>query len=79
MHLSGEALVKSWGTELLANSAMFGSMVLVALPDAVGWTWSPEHGTFTGPFDYSHAELLQDKLYHDHQIEVNTPSPLRIN
>ena len=74
MHLSGEALVKSWGTELLADAAMFGSMVLVALPDAVGWTWSPEHGTFTGPFDYSHAELLQDKLYHDHQIEVNTPS-----
>ncbi|CAI8058001.1 Probable L-cysteine desulfhydrase, chloroplastic [Geodia barretti] len=67
---AGEALVKSWGTELLANSSMFGSMVLVALPDAVGWTWSPEHGTFTGPFDYSHAELLQDKLYHNHQIEA---------
>ena len=60
----------SWGTELLADSAMFGSMVLVALPEAVGWTVTPEHRVFRGPYDYSHAEHLQNTLYHNHQIEV---------
>ena len=65
--------MKTWGTELLADSSMFVSMVLVALPETVGWTRSSEqHGVFRGPYDYSHAELLQNTLYHDHQIEVET-------
>ena len=31
--LLGELLVRSWGTQLLADSSFFGAMVVVALPE----------------------------------------------
>ena len=59
----GESLVTAWGTELLANAAMFGPMVLVALPEGILGE--------RGPYSYQHAETVQNSLYHHFNIEAN--------
>ncbi|XP_041348753.1 L-cysteine desulfhydrase-like [Gigantopelta aegis] len=59
---AGGMLAKSWGTALAAPQDMFGSMSLVRLPSSL--------------FDnddlvnYSKAEEIQNKLYHNYNIEV---------
>ena len=53
----------AWGTELLADAAMFGPMVLVALPEGILGE--------RGPYSYQHAETVQNSLYHHFNIEAN--------
>ena len=61
--LTGQVLVSAWGTELLADSTLFGPMVLVALPGGV------VRGQ-EGPYSYEHAETIQNRLYKQFNIEV---------
>ena len=61
--LIAELLQKAWDTELLCDVSMFGSMVLVALPDKLV-------GRATGSLTYADAEQIQDVLHHQFKIEV---------
>ena len=61
--LIAELLQKAWDTELLCDVSMFGSMVLVALPDKLV-------GRATGSLTYADAEQMQDALHHQFKIEV---------
>ena len=60
--LTAEMLQNAWGTGLLADLSLFGSMVLVALPDGVLQS-SP-------PYTYDAAERVQNALFHEFKIEV---------
>ncbi|XP_065883600.1 uncharacterized protein [Dysidea avara] len=56
-------LQKSWGTDLLADVSLFGTMILVQLPADILGGGAPQ-------ITYDHAELIQNRLFHDHHIEV---------
>ncbi len=56
-------LTRTWNTELLADSSLFGSMVVVALPHGV-------MGLDKDQLTYSDAEQVQNALYHRYKIEV---------
>ena len=56
--------MKAWGTSLLADINMFGSMVVVALPNGV-------LGLQGDQLLYDDAEVVQDALYYQYKIEVS--------
>lgn len=62
LYLTAEMLQSAWGTGLLADPSLFGSMVLVALPDGVLRS-SP-------PYTYDTAERVQNILFREFKIEV---------
>jgi len=73
---SAELLQQAWGTQLLANPALFGGMVLVALPEGVvGHDVTPAPG-FQLSYTYESAEMVQNVLFHEFNIEVSACSPL---
>jgi len=55
-------LTKAWGTSLAAPEDMFSSMSLIKLPAAI-------HSLFDN-IDYSAGETIQNRLFHDFNIEV---------
>jgi len=57
-----DVLMKAWKTNLAAPADMFGSMMLVGLPESV-------HAMFD-TVEYSAGEEIQNILYHDYNIEV---------
>ena len=63
MILTALLLKKAWGTELLADSSLFGSMVVVGLPEGI-------LGLKGKDLTYSDAERVQNTLYHRFKIEV---------
>lgn len=66
--IAGQLLKEAWGTSLPADPSMFGSMVLVELPDGL---LPPDSGVrVEPPFDDKSADMLQDILHHDYKIEV---------
>ncbi len=72
---AAELLVNAWNSSLLADKGMFGSMVLVALPEEIGGLPAPQEGSgarqegFSG-ISYEDAEVVQNNLYHEFKIEV---------
>lgn len=64
---AAELLVNTWDTCLLADKDMFGSMVLVALPEGMSM---PEGGASGPCLSYSDAEAVQNTLYHEFKVEV---------
>ena len=56
--------MKAWGTSLLADISMFGSMIVVALPNGV-------LGLHGNQLVYDDAEVVQDALYYQYKIEVS--------
>ncbi len=74
---AAELLVNAWNSSLLADKGMFGSMVLVALPEKICGLPAPQErsGTrqegFSGNLlSYEDAEVVQNALYHEFKIEV---------
>ena len=68
--LVGKLLKDAWGTSLLADPSMFGTMVLVELPDGLLPRDSSTDVRVEPPFDDKSAELIQDNLHYDYKIEV---------
>lgn len=64
---AGQLLVDAWGTNLLADPALFGSMVTVALPEGLPVRDTPDS---TAPYTYTEAVVLQNLLIHNAKIEV---------
>ena len=64
---TGQLLVDAWGTSLLADPALFGSMVTVALPEGLPVRDTPDS---TAPYTYTEAVVLQNLLIHNTKIEV---------
>ncbi len=77
--------MNAWGTSLLAEKDMFGSMVLVALPEGLtappekirggggggGGGESGEGGSGGLCLDSSSADVVQNALYHKFKVEVS--------
>ena len=66
-------LQQAWNTQLLADPALFGSMVLVALPDGV--VGPVQDGAlpkteFQRCYTYESAEIVQNALFYKFSIEV---------
>ena len=61
----------AWGTSLLADPALFGPMVLVALPEGLPVRDTTDTSSVT-PYTYTEAEALQNLLHHNFKIEVYT-------
>ncbi|KAH9525057.1 hypothetical protein Btru_000218 [Bulinus truncatus] len=63
-----QILTQSWSSYLAAPIEMFGSMVLVALPEVLSMKFET--------INYSAAEKIQNILYHEFDIEVPVKSVL---
>lgn len=60
----------AWGTHLLADTTIFGPMVVVALPDVAIVKRIGPGGVASSDLTYDHAETVQNTLYHQYHIEV---------
>ena len=67
----GQLLVNAWETSLLADPALFGPMVLVALPEGLPVRDTTDTSSVT-PYTYTEAEALHNLLHHNFKIEVYT-------
>lgn len=68
-----EILQEAWNTQLLADPALFGSMVLVALPKGVVGPGKDEilpSADIQPCYNYGSAEIVQNTLFHKFNIEV---------
>ena len=72
MHVLGELLVKEWGTELLADSSFFHTMVLVRLPEGLIPSDGPEVEMMNGSpvYNYRHCSCIGIILHENYKVEV---------
>ena len=71
--LSGDLLVKEWGTELLADPSFFRTMVTVRLPEGLIPPDGPEVKTVNGQpeYNYGHGSYIGNILHHQYKVEVS--------
>lgn len=74
--ISGELLVKEWGTELLADASFFHTMTTVRLPDGLIGSDGPplESENDLPEYNFSHGSYIGGTLHNDYKVEVITVS-----